>query len=312
MATSILSEIKRVRDRKLLRVFLLSLLLIGLMNYNASAQCTVIGVSGSGFDFAAQCAPGSVGIYYDFSFGLVAPPAAFYRVIYFWDDGNVENTYPLVQSKIVFGNTVYYIHADLPHTYPANGDCEYYPYMVLVDANGYLCADSRQTQIVANWHTDNVATASGVIAINPAPEKDVCAGSTLVNFQFADASHFACNIQDYPTAQKPNHTPRYEQFVYGTNPVAGQGIPNLNIKVGTAQTIVFLTDASGAPVANSWTVDPTTGGAVAPYSTVSGYFEGPVVQIPVDPVTGVYSLNNTYPILFNGSISVNCKKLECL
>ncbi|MGA2408345.1 MAG: PKD-like domain-containing protein, partial [Bacteroidales bacterium] len=284
---------------KIIKVFLLSVVLIGFINSKALSQCTVTGVSGSGFDFAAQCAPASVGIYYDFNFGLVAPPQPSYRVEYVWGDGVIENTFPVVQSKIVFGNTVYYVHADLPHTYPATGDCEYYPYMVLVD-NGYVCPDSRQTQIVANWHPDNVASASGVIALNPTPEKDVCEGYSLVDFQFADASHFACNIQDYPTAQKPNHTPRYEQFVYGTNPVAGKGIPNLFIKVGVAQTLVQLTDASGVPVANSWTVDPTTGGLVAPYSTVSGYFEGPVVQIPVNLVTGVYSLNNTYPISFNG------------
>ncbi len=122
----------------------------------------------------------------------------------------------------------------------------------------------------------------------------------MIDFHFEDISNFACNLQDFPSAQKPNHTARHEQFVYGTNPVAGQGIPNLYIKVGTAQTIVYLTNASGNPVPNLWTVDPVTGGAVAPYSTVSTYFEGPVVKIPVDAISGVYALNDTYPISFNG------------
>ena len=39
---------------------------------------------------------------------------------------------------------------------------------------------------------------------------------------------------------------------------------------------------------------------LSPYSTVSTYFEGPVVKINVDAITGVYSLNDTYPISFDG------------
>jgi hypothetical protein len=248
MKTSNLPEIKRTRHMKLIKGLLLSVLIIAFINFKVEAQCTVTGVSGSGFDFAGQCAPVSTGIYYEFVFGLVAPPQPSYRVIYFWGDGVIDNTFPLVQSRIVFGNTIYYVHADLPHTFPANGDCEYNVNMVLVD-NGYQCSDSRQVQIVGNWHQDNVATANGVIALNPTPRKDVCEGVPLVDFQFADVSHFACNLQDNLTAQKPNHTDRYEQFVYGTNPVAGQGIPNLFIKVGVAQTLVQLTDAGGVPVA---------------------------------------------------------------
>ena len=103
-----------------------------------------------------------------------------------------------------------------------------------------------------------------------------------------------------PLRQKPNHTSRYEQFVYGTNPVAGRGIPNLFIKVGTAQTVVYLTDNNGVPITGPWNVDPVTGATVAPYNTQSTYFEGPIVQIPLNPVTGTYSLNDTYPISFNG------------
>ena len=296
MKTSNLPEIKRTRDMKLIKVFLLSALLIGFINSKASAQCTVTGVSGSGQDFAGQCAPVSTSIYYQFTFTSM-PPQPTYRVYYVWGDGVEDNTYPAVQYNSVFG--VWYVKADLPHTFPVNGDCEYTVTISLVD-NGYVCSDSRQFQVVGNWHLDNVATASGVIALSPSPEKDVCRGLPLVDFQFADVSNFACNLQNYPTAQKPNHTARYEQFVYGTNPVVGKGIPNLFIKVGTAQTSVQLTDAGGVPVANSWTVDPTTGGVVALYNTQSGYFEGPIVQIPVNSATGVYTLNNTYKISFDG------------
>jgi hypothetical protein len=299
MDTSNLPEIQKTKDMKLFKVFLFSLLLVGLFTSKSLAQCTITGVSGSGFDFANQCAPAFTGIWYEYIFGTVAPPQASYRVIYFWGDGVVENTFPVVQTKVVFGMTVYYIRADLPHTYPAGGNCEYYPYMILVD-NGFQCPDSRQTQIVANWQQDDVAAASGVIALNPTPRKDVCVGLPLVDFMFADASRFACNVQNYPLGQKPNHTPRYQQYVYGTNPVAGRGIPNLSIKVGTAQTVVQLTDVTGIPIPGPWNVSPTTGGLVAPYNTQSGYFEGPIVQVPVNGITGVYALNNSYPISFDG------------
>jgi hypothetical protein len=259
----------------------------------------VTGVSGSGFLFASFCAPGYSSLYYEFTFGTTAPPQPQYRVVFIWGDGTPSETiWVPVQSKVVGMFTVYYCRAEKDHTFPAAGACEYTVNMLLVD-NGFQCPDSRQVQIIANWHQDDIAAANGIVAMDPLQE-DVCEGLPLINFQFADVTNFACNLQDYPLAQKPNHTPRYEQFIYGTNPVAGQGIPNLFIKVGTAQTSVRLTDASGNPVANSWTVNPTTGGTVAAYSTQSGYFEGPVVQIPVDAVTGVYALNNTYRISFNG------------
>ena len=148
MATSISSVIKNIRDMKLIKVLLLSFILLGLFNYKASAQCTVSGVSGSGFLFAGQCAPVSVALYYEFTFGLVAPPQPSYRVMWVWGDGVIENDYPAVQTKLVFGNTVYYVRSEMPHTYPAAGTCEYYPYMVLVD-NGYVCTDSRQLSIPA-------------------------------------------------------------------------------------------------------------------------------------------------------------------
>ena len=279
MATSILSELKSTRYLKFIKILLLSVLLVGFFNAKSSAQCTVTGVSGSGFSFASQCAPAYTSIYYEFTFGLVAPPKPSYNVLYFWGDGSPnQSTVGVVRSKIVGINTVYFVRVELDHTFPINGNCEYTIEMFLID-NGFKCNDSKQVQLIANWHEDDVALAMGVIAMSPL-QKDVCPQSPLLNFQFLDVTNFACNLQDFPLAQKPNHTTRNEQFVYGTNPIAGQGIPNLYIKVGTAQTIVYLTDASGNPVLNSWSVDPTTGGAVATYSTVSGYFEGPIVQSP--------------------------------
>ncbi|MHC1731146.1 MAG: PKD-like domain-containing protein [Bacteroidales bacterium] len=280
---------------------------MSILSKPANAQCTVSGVSGSGFLFASACAPASTVIYYEFTFSVM-PPNPTYRVQFLWGDGTFNNVYPAVQSRVVAGITVYYIRAELAHNFPANGLCEYEVLMQMIDNNS-ACLDSRQFQVIGNWHQDDIALANGQIDITPAQE-DVCEGLPLIDFQFADATHFSCNIQDNPTAQKPNHTPRHEQFVYGTDPAAGQGIPNLFIKVGTAQTVVYLTDNSGNPITGPWNVDPVTGATVMPYMTQSGYFEGPIVAIPVDPVTGTYALNNTYPISFNGVGTVAGDRFE--
>ena len=286
------------RINNLVAFVFVSLMIILSSATSVKGQCTVSGVSGSGFLFAQQCAPVTTGIYYEFTF-FSKPPETTYRVLYFWGDGTSQNTFPTVQWKsFIPGDTTWYVRAELTHTFPADGLCEYNTTMVLVD-NGFQCFDSRQVQIIGNWHQDDQAAAFGVIALNPL-QRDVCVGQPLIDFPFADATNFACNIQDLPDAQKPNHTARHQQFVYGTNPIAGRGIPNLYIKVGTAQTIVYLTDADGNPVPNSWNVDPVTGGNVPNYTTQSGYFEGPVVQVPVNSVTGTYTLPNTYPISFDG------------
>jgi len=262
------------------------------------AQCPS-GSSGSGFLNASMCAPASVAMYYEF-ISLTELPQTSYRVQFIWGDGTARNITQPVQTRIVAGQTVWYVRVELSHTYPSTGLCEYVVLMVLYNSSGVQCQDSRQTQIVANWHQDNIATANGIIALDPI-QKNVCEGLPLIDFQFADVSNFACNIRDFPLAQKPDHMPRHEQFIYGTNPVAGRGIPDLFIKAGTAETLVRLTDAGGSPVPNIWTVDPLTGGTVAPYSTASGFFEGPVVTIPVDAVTGEYSLNKTFKISYNGT-----------
>ncbi|MCB0801105.1 MAG: hypothetical protein KDB91_11425, partial [Bacteroidales bacterium] len=278
-------------------IILLTGLLFGSFSRSADAQCTVSGVSGSGFLFANTCAPATTVIYYEFTFSTM-PPNPTYRVQFIWGDGNTTNVYPAVQSRVVAGVTYYYLRVELAHTYPADGLCEYEVMIQIID-NGSACLDSRQIQLVGNWHQDDIALANGQIDITP-DEEDVCEGLPLLDFQFQDATHFSCNIQDNPTAQKPNHTNRHEQFVYGTDPLAGQGIPNLYIKVGPAQTVVYLTDNDGNPITGPWDVDPVTGATVAPYNTQSGYFEGPIVEIPLDPVSGTYSLNNTYPISFDG------------
>jgi len=200
METQRLSAIIERYSIKLIRNLLLILLLGAVVNSELSAQCTVSGVSGSGFLFASQCAPATTVIYYEFTFST-QPPNPTYRVSFNWGDGTTQNTFPAVQSRVVAGITVYYVRAELSHTFPADGLCEYEVRMVLVD-NGFACLDSRQIQIVGNWHQDDVASANGLIRIDPV-EEYVCKGSPLNDFTFADASNFACNIQDNPFQDLP-------------------------------------------------------------------------------------------------------------
>ncbi len=293
--------------KSLFRIIFLAGFVLGVYNQSIVAQCTIVGTSGSGQLFASNCAPATTIVYYDFYFNVM-PPNPTYRVQYIWGDGTTNNVYPAVQSRIIGGETFYYLRVELSHTYPANGLCEYEVMIQIID-NGSACLDSRQVQLIGNWHQDDIALANGFIDITP-EEEHVCEGLPLLDFQFVDATHFSCNIQDNPTAQKPNHESRHEQFVYGTDPLAGQGIPNLFIKVGTAQRVVYLTDNNGNPITGPWNVDPVSGAIVAPYYTQSGFFEGPIVEIPVDPVTGAYSLNNTYPISFDGVGTVAGDRFE--
>ena len=77
------------------------------------------------------------------------------------------------------------------------------------------------------------------------------------------------------------------------------GIPNLSINV-YGRTVV-LTTATGAPVANSWTVNPMNGAIVPAYSTVSGFFEGPVISTGPDQRTGS---QQAFPISFPAGVTV--------
>ncbi|NLD63032.1 MAG: hypothetical protein GX646_03990, partial [Bacteroidales bacterium] len=152
-------------------IILLTGLLFGSFSRSADAQCTVSGVSGSGFLFANTCAPATTVIYYEFTFSTM-PPEPTYRVQFIWGDGTANNVYPAVQSRVVAGVTAYYVRAELSHTFPANGLCEYEVLMQMID-NGSACLDSRQVQLIGNWHQDDIALANGQIDITP-DEEDVC------------------------------------------------------------------------------------------------------------------------------------------
>jgi hypothetical protein len=134
MATFIASAFKRLSQKNFLRILILSGTLLFLINYTSSAQCTVTGVSGSGFLYADFCAPAYNVIYYEFTFGTVAPPEPQYRIVFIWGDGTPNtNVWAPVQSKLVGALTVYYVRAEADHTFPAAGNCEYNVNMILID-----------------------------------------------------------------------------------------------------------------------------------------------------------------------------------
>ncbi|MFC2116442.1 hypothetical protein ACFLTU_08190, partial [Bacteroidota bacterium] len=185
-----------------------------------------------------------------------------------------------------------YIEQSHQFTIPLNGDCEYVV-RILFYYESTAIPSATQIQYVGNWHVDN--EADGVIAITP-PIEEVCEGEDVVDFTFQDASTFACVDIGL---NNPNSIERNVQFVYNTNHTVGQGIPNLSINVYGEK--VDLTDAFGEPVANSWTVDPTDGSIVPAYSTISGYFEGPVISTGFSPTGGS---QQTFPISFPGAGTV--------
>lgn len=289
--------------KNILKGLILLIFFIISANYSAFSQCAVVGSPSSGQRINDFCAPVTKQVWYRFDFSS-KPPQPSYRVIYFWGDGSPNvNFWPTVQWESVFpGDTTWYVLTEPIHLFPENGNCDFVVNMVLVDA-GFQCSDSRQTQEVASWHTDDITLAQGEIRIAPFRE-EVCEGDPLINFPFADDSRFACNV-NISGIRKPNNQPRHVQFIYNTNPVNGRGIPDLSIDVHGTQ--VFLTDSVGNPVPNSWTVNPMDGSTVAPYSTSSGYFEGPVISTGFDPVGGDQL---TFPISFPGTTTVAGDSME--
>ncbi len=179
-------------------------------------------------------------------------------------------------------------------TLPPDDDCEYNARIWLYEDpemdGTYSVVDLTQVQVLANWHTDD--DGDGIISVTP-PIHEVCEGEGLIGFQFQDASTFSCTSLTVPPLAKPNFYERHVQFVYNTSAIAAQGIPNLTISV--YGTPVQLTGPTGAPVPNSWNVNPLDGTITAPYTTTSGYFEGPVISTGLNATGGS---QQTFPISY--------------
>jgi PKD repeat protein len=271
-----------------------------------AVRAQLVGSPYSGQSAVQYCAPGAeyiVRYQFEVSFGVV--PTGWFRILYRLEDQDGN----LISSRNYFNDAT---HNDITiapdinppfnwliskaHTWtlPPDDDCEYNARIWFYEdpeMDGvYSAVDLTQVQVLANWHTDD--DGDGDIEVTP-QIYEVCEGEGLSGFQFEDESTFACTAATAPPLAKPNFYERHVQFVYNTSAVAAQGIPNLTINV--YGTPVQLTDATGAPMPNSWNVNPLDGSIVAPYSTPSGYFEGPVISTGLN-ATGGSQL--TFPISY--------------
>ena len=277
-----------------------------LAAFTGVAHAQLVGSPSSGQSAVQYCAPGAqyiVRYQYEVSFGVV--PAGWFRMLFRLED----------QAGILISSQNYFNNATLnqitiaqdpnppfnwlisrAHTFtlPPDDDCEYNARIWFYEDpemdGTYTTVDLTQVQVLANWHTDD--EGDGNIDITP-PIHQVCEGEPLVNFQFQDASVFACTAATLPALSKPNFYERHVQFVYNTSALAAQGIPNVTISV--YGTPVQLTTATGAPVPNWWTVNPLNGAPIAGYATASGYFEGPVISTGLNATGGS---QQTFPISY--------------
>ncbi|MDX9773080.1 MAG: PKD domain-containing protein [Bacteroidales bacterium] len=280
--------------------------LLLLFVFSSAVKAQLVGSPSSGQSVVQYCAPGAqyvVRYQYEVSFGVA--PSGWFRMLFRLEDqaGN------LISSQNYFNNsssTQITIAKDVnapfnwlmtrSHTFtlPSDDDCEYTARIWFYEDpemdGTYSVVDLTQVQVLANWHTDD--DGDGAIAITP-PIYEVCEGEPLADFPFQDASTFACTSATLPPLAKPNYYERYVQFVYNTSALAAQGIPNVTINV--YGTPVQLTTSTGAPMPNSWNVNPLDGSIVTPYSTNSGYFEGPVISTGLNAVGGS---QQTFPLSY--------------
>ena len=289
-------------------VVLLPLLLL----FNDVVDAQLVGSPSSGQSAVQYCAPNAqyvVRYQYEVSFGVV--PSGWFRMLFRLED----QTGAVIATKNYFNNATlneitivkdinppfnWLIQRAHTFTLPPNDNCEYNARIWFYEDperdGTYSVVDLTQVQVLANWHTDD--EGDGNIDITP-PIHEVCEAEALLNFQFQDASVFACTAATLPVLSKPNFYERYVQFVYNTSALAAQGIPNVTISV--YGTPVQLTDATGAPMPNWWNVNPLDGSIVAPYATNSGYFEGPIISTGLNATGGS---QQTFPISYPAGGSV--------
>ncbi len=219
-----------------------------------------------------------------------------------WNDlANTKNNYNMTEDPINSGK---YVVVTPLFSYSIENTCTFnlavYPIHLhkpsdLQQANLYVLWGTTQARLYLPAYRLDNQQLGGNFQITPATGSNptlICRGSDIDGFIFHDATEFNCNSGVEP--DRPNEGTRWTQFVYGTH--SGAGIPNVYIDVHG--TMVQITDNDGNFIPGPFTVDPNTGATVAPYDTASGFYEGPVEEIP-EPATGPTA--QTFPIYHTGN-----------
>jgi PKD repeat protein len=211
-------------------------------------QCALITDNYSGQVAGSVCAPVSLNMDVRYKFMLPVDPSRV-QILYVWNDGTGATT--LVPS-VSQGDTIF--TATATHLYPPADQCSYTAEAYVV-YNGVQCvSSSRQEQTFSAWARDN---QNGAEIITDPVIARFCEGENIVDVRFTDNSTFNCNISVEP--DKPNRITRWVQFIYGTNTIGGDRIPNVTIR---------------DPLGNVYTMTDAAGNSLGPVA-------GPIIEIPI-------------------------------
>jgi len=211
-------------------------------------QCALITDNFSGQQPNSVCAPVSMKMDVQYKFFVPIDPAKV-EILYVWNDGTGATTQVPAISQ---GDTIF--NQTQTHVYPPAGQCSYTAEAYVIYDGEQCVSSSRQEQTFSAWARDNENGA--VLTTQPVVEY-FCEGEDIVNVTFDDNTTFNCNINIEP--DKPNRLNRWVQFIYGTQTIPGDRIPNVTVDDGMGNTYQ-LTDALGNSL-----------GPVA----------GPIVEIPI-------------------------------
>jgi gliding motility-associated-like protein len=228
-------------------IFLNILLLI--ISLSSFSQCELIVDNFSGQIPSSVCAPVDLIMDVRYKFILPIDPSKI-QILYVWNDGTSATT---IVPAISEGDTVF--TATAFHTYPpANYNCSYTAEAYVIYDGRQCVSSSRQEQEFSAWARDN--QNGGVIITDPVVA-EFCEGEDIVDVRFRDASNFNCNIHVEP--DKPNRLNRWVQFIYGTQTIGGDRIPNITIR---------------DPIGNVYQMTDNIGNYI---TTVPG----PIIEIPI-------------------------------
>ncbi|NBC82431.1 MAG: hypothetical protein GVY19_03520, partial [Bacteroidetes bacterium] len=227
-------------------LYIIFLLFIGIKP-SLYAQCSLITDNFSGQYPSSVCAPVTLDMEVRYKFFVPVDPAKV-EILYVWNDdfGTTTQVPAISQGDTVFTQVQ-------SHLYPPSNQCAYTAEAFVVYDGEVCTSSSRQQQTFSAWARDNENGADLTTDPVVAP---VCEGENIVDVTFDDNTTFNCNMAVEP--DKPNRITRWVQFIYGTQTIGGDRIPDVTVDDG-AGTVHQLTDATGNSL---------------------GTVSGPIVEIP--------------------------------